>query len=241
MASFNEILNASGEDLVRTFYNFRGEQTTEDTPRITLIARNLKLRTAQLVCAVGFNTHAKTLVEIMPVLGYESFDMLATERNGYFINDIYKKLSLDNILAIYTAVKNDDDYLQIMPYLLKNRLETIESRIEATVNSLIIDKYKAEMRAIYSERIVSIDFAEERLDRVDSGFRALLNEVTIITESKLIPVGDIFFRNTVLPEEKRKLLNRGLIPDELIEARLEDEQAPPEEKHMLYEYLKLKK
>ncbi|MDX1519020.1 MAG: hypothetical protein R3318_02775 [Gammaproteobacteria bacterium] len=241
MASFNEILSAPEEDLVRTFFNFRGEQLTEDTPRITLISQNLKLRTAQLVCALGFNSHVKNLVEVMPILGYASIDDLVSERNDYFINDIYKKLTLENILAIYTAVKNNDDFLQVMPYLIKNRLKTIESRIEATVNSLIIDKYKAEMRAIYSERIVSIDFAEERLDNVDSGFRALLNEVTIITESKLIPVGDIFFRESVLPEEKRKLLNKGLIPDELIEARLEDENASPEEKHMLYEYLKYKK
>lgn len=241
MASFNEILTASEEDLVRTFYKFKGEQTSEDTARIALVAKNLQMRTAQLICAVGFNTHAKNLVEIMPILGYTSLEELVAERNEYFINDIYKKLTLDNILSIYTAVKNDDDFLQIMPYLLKNRLATIESRIEATVNSLIIDKYKAEMRAIYSERIVSIDFAEERLNHTDSGFRALLNEVTIITESKLIPAGDIFFRDRILPEEKRKLLNKGLIPDELIAARLEDESASPEEKHMLYEYLKLKK
>ena len=241
MSNFNEILKAPEEDLVRIFYKFRGEKISEDSARKDLVAQNLKLRTAQLVSAVGFNPHARDLVEIMPIIGFDTLEDLIAERNEYFINDIYKKLSLDNILAIYSAVKDDDDLLQVMPYLLKNRLETIESRIEATVNSLIIDKYKAEMRAIYSERIVSIDFAEERLDHVDSGFRALLNEVTIITESRIIPVGDIFFRNTVLPEEKRKLLNKGLIPDELIEARLEDESAPADEKHMLYEYLKLKK
>ncbi|MCG8323908.1 MAG: hypothetical protein MI673_00195 [Thiotrichales bacterium] len=241
MTSFNDILTSPEEELVRMFYRFRGEKTDETTPRVTLIAQTLKLRTAQLVCAVGFNPQAKNLVEITPILGYDNMDDLVAERNEHFIHDIYKKLSLENILSIYTAVKDDDELLQVMPYLLKNRLKTIESRIEATVNSMIIDKYKAEMRAMYSERIVSIDFAEERLDHVDSGFRALLNEVTIITESKLIPAGDIFFRNTILPEEKRKLLNRGLIPDELIEARLEDDSASAAEKHMLHDYLKLKR
>lgn len=241
MATFNEILTAAEEDLVRIFYRYRGQQETHNASRICLISRDLQLRTAQLVTALGFNPVVPRLVEILPILGYDSLDTLLAERNEYFINDIYKKLSLDNILAIYTAVKDNDEFLQIMPYLLKNRLHTIESRIEATVNSLIIDKYKAEMRAIYSEHIVDIEFVEARLDQKDSGFRALLNEVTIITESRIIPAGDIFFRNTVLPEEKRKLLNRGLIPNELIEARLEDESASTEEKHMLYEYLKYKK
>lgn len=240
MASFSDILTAPQEELVRMFFNFRGEQTNEESSRVTLVAKNLQVRTAQLICAIGFNPQARELVEIMPILGYESIEALNSDRNEYFTTDIYKQLTLDNILSIYTAIKDDDEFQQVMPYLIKSRLVTIESRIEETVNSMIIDKYKAEIRAIYSERIVNIEFAEERLDHVDSGFRALLNEVTIITESKMIPAGDIFFRETVLPEEKRKLLNKGLIPDELIQARLEDDAASASEKQMLYEFLKTK-
>ncbi len=125
-----------------------------------------------------------------------------------------------------------------MQYLLKMRLERVEARIEETVNSLIIEKYKAEMRAIYSDGIANIDFTEERLNRQDNGFRALLNEVSIIIESKIIPAGDIFFRDSILPEEKRKLLNSGLIPRELIETRLQDETTSQEEKQILNDYLK---
>ncbi len=240
MASFSDLLSASQEELVRTFFNFRGEQTVDDVARIALIAKNLQLRTPQLICALGFNPNTQDAVELLPILGFASHDVLISERNDYFINDIYKRLTLDNILSIYTVAKDHEELLQVMPYLIRQRLSTIESRIEETVNSLVIDKYKAEIRAIYSERIVSFEFAEERLDHVDSGFRALLNEVTIITESKIIPAGDIFFRDTLLPEEKRKLLNRGLIPDELIKARLEDESISIEEKRMLNDYLTMK-
>lgn len=240
-SKFDELLNADEEDIVRILYRFRDEKPDENVNRITHIAGKLGLRTTQLVCALGFNPFTKNLPDMLSILGYDDHEQMAQERNDFFLNDIYKKLSLDNLLAIYTRVKDEDEILQIMPYLLKSRLETIESRIEATVNSIVIDKYKAEMRAIYFDRIVGIDFVEERLNLKDSGFRALLNEVAIITESKIIPAGDIFFRETILIEEKRKLLNRGLIPDDLVESRLADDSASHEEKHMLHEYLKLKR
>ena len=126
-----------------------------------------------------------------------------------------------------------------MQYLLKSRLKNIEGKIEATVNSIIIEKYKAEMRAIYFDRIATIEFVEERLDNKDSGFRALLNEVAIIIEAKIIPTGDIFFRDSILPEEKRKILLKGLIPIDLVESRLEDESISNDEKRVLLEHLKL--
>jgi len=151
--------------------------------------------------------------------------------------DIYERLALENILQIYGVVKNDLSTLDVMQYLLKQRLEKIEDRIESTVNSLVIEKYKAEVKAIYSDGIAKIEFAEERLEKADSGFRALLNEVAMIIESKLIPVGDIFFRDTILPEEKRKILNTGLISAELIQSRLHD-GISIDEKKVLKDYLK---
>ncbi|MBI4006799.1 MAG: hypothetical protein HY356_09025 [Gammaproteobacteria bacterium] len=241
MASFRDILTGSGEDLIKTFYVYVKDKQFFKQEKLGRIAKELRLNTAQLKCAVGFNPDFKELTEVLPILGYDNIDELIQERNELFINDIYKKLSLDNILAIYSVVKDDPESLQVMQYLLENRLKTIESKIEATVNSMIIEKYKAEMRAIYSDGIADIDFAEKRLNKIDSGFRALLNEVVIITESRLIPAGDIFFRNTVLPEEKRKLLNKGLIPVELVEARLEDENISQQERKMLNDYLKLNK
>lgn len=238
MASFKQILNYNEEQLLQLLYKFNvSEEINED--KAEAIAVQLKLREAQLVCAIGFNKAARALPEIASILGFENHDSLINSRNEFFTFDIYKLITLDNILSIFTTVKNDTDNKQIMEYLLSRRLESIEKRIEETVNSLIIDKYKEEMRAIYSDGIVAIDFVETRLDKADSGFRALLNEVTLIVENKIIPAGDVFFRETILPQEKRKLLAKGLIPKELIEARLQDPNISDVEKKILYDHLKL--
>jgi hypothetical protein len=237
MSQFKIIIQAPEEELLQTFHEFR-KLKSDRADRLDEIAMALKTRKAQIICAVGFNSSATGLPEVYPILGFDSFDDLVKERNDIFTTDIYKYLTLDNILTIYDIIRDNPEILQVMQYLLKKRLEKIESRIEATVNSMIIEKYKAEMRAIYNDGIANIEFAEERLNMKDSGFRALLNEVCIIIESKIIPAGDIFFRDTILPQEKHKILSRGLMPRALIQARLEDENTSLEEKKILYDYLK---
>jgi len=238
MASFKEILNANEEELLQFLYKFNvSTENLED--KAEAIATKLKIREAQLVCAVGFNESVRELPEIPPILGFYNYDDLLKSRNEFFTMDIYKLVTLDNILSIYSVVKNDDQNKQIIEYLLSIRLQTIENRIDETVNSMIIDKYKEEMRAIYSDEIVGIDFVETRLKLSDSGFRALINEVTLIVENKIIPVGDLFFRDTILPQEKRKLLDKGLIPKDLIETRIEDPSISDVEKKILYDYIKL--
>jgi len=240
MSMFNNILTGAEEDLVKIFYNFRTKDDSEDKKNnLTLAAKKFRLNPEQLVFALGFNQKTRELEEIFTSLGYMNLEELTKERNELYINDIYQKISLENILTLYSIVRNDNEMLQVMQYLLKNRLENIESRIEATVNSLIIEKYKAEMKAVYADKIADIDFADERLNNTESGFRALLNEACIITESRLIPAGDIFFRETILPEEKRKLLSKNLIPVELVESRLEDANISQQEKQMLNDYLTL--
>ena len=239
MTGFNDILSASEEELVQLFYKFRDDQSLAKEEKLAAIGKRFLLRGAQLACAVGFNPNAPHLTEILPIMGFDSFDELTGQRNDIFTTDIYRQLTFDNVIEIYSSIKTNAELLQIMQYLLKKRLHNIEGKIEATVNSIIIEKYKAEMRAIYFDRIANIEFVEERLDNKDSGFRALLNEVAIIIESKLIPTGDIFFRDSILPEEKRKLLNKGLIPIDLVESRLQDESIANEEKRILQDYLKL--
>lgn len=235
--SFKEILHATQEELLQRFFRFKDDVTSMGN-RLQEIAKKEGLRPEQLATAIGFNASARYVTEIMPLLGYATFEELARERNDIFTSDIYRRVPLDDILAVYAVVRNDPPTLEVMQYLLLQRLDRVEKRIEETVNSLIIDKYKAEMRAIYNDGVAGVDFAEARLNRQDSGFRALLNEVGIIIESKLIPAGEIFFRDTILPEEKRKLLNKGLIPKDLIQSRLDDQNTSPEEKRVLHEYLK---
>lgn len=236
---FRDILSAPEETLVQRFFRYRDSRTSMGS-RLGEIARAEGLRNEQLICAVGFNRHARVLTEIMPILGYATFEELVKERNDIFTSDIYRRLTLDDVLAIYDAVREDPENLQVMQYLLKERLERVEQRIEETVNSMIIDRYKSEIRTVYNDAIADVDFAEDRLNRADSGFRALLNEVGIIVDAKLIPAGDIFFRNSILPEEKRRLLARGLIPRDLIESRLNDENISADERAVLNEFLRRK-
>ena len=237
MSIFDDILNENEEELLQRFYKFR----TTDTRGLSLedLAAVFKLRKEQLICAYGFNPVSRYLVEVLPVLGFATWNELVQERNNIFTTDIYKRLALENVLKIYEKVRTDSATLQVMQYLLHHRLEKIESEIESTVNSMIIERYKTEMRAIYTTGIANIDFTEERLNRQDSGFRALLNEVIMIVESRIIPVGEIFFRDSILPQEKQKLLNKGLIPKELIQSRINDASISADERKILGEYLRL--
>ncbi len=236
MPVFNDILTEDESELLLRFtpYLQNGKGSSSS---ITVIASEFKLRKEQLTCALGFNSNIRMLIEILPILGFATFNELDQERNRIFINDIYKRLSLDNVIRIYERIQGEEQILEVMQYLLKNRLESIEGEIETTVNSMIIERYKNEMRAIYNLGIASIDFTEERLDKKDSGFRALLNEVTIIVESKMMPIGEIFFRDTILPQEKQKLLNKGLIPKELVQSRINEKGISIEEKKILTDYL----
>lgn len=239
-ASFKKMIQATRDELPDYFSRFKDIEIPKDK-KMQALAKDMALRPEQIICAIGFNPYIPEVPEILLFMGFDSYDQLSNQRNEIFTTDIYKSLTLDNTLNIYNVIKDHPELLQVMQYLLKLRLQKIESRIEETVNSLIIEKYKAEIRAIYNDGIADIEFAEERLGVMGSGFRALLNEVGIIVESKLIPAGDIFFRDTVLPEEKRRLLNKGLIPRELVETRLEDDDTPQEEKRILYDFLKLHK
>jgi hypothetical protein len=241
MASdFENILAASGEDLLKILYKASQHATSASASAnpARRLARQLGLTTKQLLCAVGFNRNIRDLPDVAAILGFASYDELAHRRNKVFTNDVYKDLKVRDVLAIYSNAKPDLQLLEIMQHLMRTRLQKIETRIDETVNSVFIERYKKEIRAIYGDGIAQVDFAEHRLQQTESGFRALLNEVGIIVEQRLIPIGDIFFRNTVLPEEKRRLIRNGLVPQALVEARLKDADVPPAERAMLEDQLR---
>lgn len=240
MRTFDEILTASGESLLKLLYKsstrINNKKTTSSQRQY---ARSLGLTHAQMVCALGFNPRIQELTDVTEIIGFASYDELASKRNEIFTTDIYDRLGIKDVLAIYLHVPNDMQMLTVMQHLLPNRLDRLEQRIEETINSIIIERYKKEIRAIYNDGVAQIEFAEDRLSRMGSGFRALLNEVVLITQARLIPIGDIFFRDTILPEEKRSLINKGLIPKELIEQRLEDASVPAPERKVLEEQLRV--
>lgn len=238
--SFKELVSAPAEKLLKIVLPLADDY--HDLPqadRIRRFGERCGLRRRQVICALGFNPSIRDLPEVLAVVGFDDFRTLEQERNGFFSTDIYEELSVNDMIAIYGAVTKDRDNHAVMQYLLESRLDTIENEIDASVNSIVIERYRKEVRAMYLEGAAQIDFAEKRLNRMESGFRALVNEVSIIVESKLIPVGDIFFRDTILPEEKRKLMVRGMIPESLIAARLEDQTMSDSERQMLEEYVRL--
>ncbi len=239
MSKFQDILTSTGEDLLKLLYKSSAGVGGKSPAAPREYARSLSLTYAQLVCALGFNPHIRNLPDVVEIVGFESYETLARERNQYFANDIYDRLGIKDVLAIYLHVPNDMQMLEVMQYLLGNRLRCIEDRIEATVNSIVIERYKKEMRSIYNDGVAQIEFAEERLNQTHSGFRALLNEVVMIVEARLIPIGDLFFRDTILPEEKRRLIMKGLIPKSLVEQRLEDDAVSPQERKVLEDQLNL--
>ena len=95
------------------------------------------------------------------------------------------------------------------------------------------------MRVIYNDGVAQIEFAEDRLSKTHSGFRALVNEVAMVVDARLTPVGDIIFLDPTLPEEKRRLIVKGLIPKEFVEQRLADDAVSPQERKVLEEQLRL--
>ncbi len=240
MSTFDTLLIAAAEDLLKTVYRAASLQHQDPTVRRSrAIAKALGLTHCQLLCGVGFNPHIRDLPDVTTLLGFNDYEGLAKIRNEHFINDIYDRLGIKDVLSIYLHVSRDPKHLQLMQYLVAQRLRKIESRIEATVNSLVIERYKKEMRAIYNDGVAQFEFVDERLRNTHSGFRALLNEVVMIVESRLIPIGDIFFRENILPEEKRRLIIKGFIPRHLIESRLEDTTVSAQERKVLEEQLRL--
>jgi hypothetical protein len=242
MSRFEEILTARSEDLLKTLYKSatgQDERAAAGLARSRRVARNLGLTYPQLVCAVGFNAGIQDLSDVLAVMGFESYDALAHERNVAFTTDIYHQLGIKDVLAIYQHVPRCQPLLEVLQHLLVRRVQKLEDRIEATVNSVVIERYKKEMRALYNDGVAQLDFAEQRLSNTHSGFRALLNEVALIAESRLIPVGDLFFRESILPEEKRRLMIRGLIPRDLVLTRLADKRISQQERAVLEDQFKL--
>ncbi|MFK8068798.1 MAG: hypothetical protein AB8D52_11175 [Gammaproteobacteria bacterium] len=242
MPVFNKLLTSSSEDVIEIFY----------APEIDLastaeeIAQLIQLNLSQLICSLGFNSNIKELLDIIFILGFESIEDLLTKRNRIFVSDIYQQISLKQILAIYDQILNlpknsnkketnkSDSFITT---LLSKRIELLEHRIEKSVKPKLIENYRSEMKAIYKTGSIPVDFVKLRLENSDSGFRALIDEINLIVDSKIFPVDHIFLNDSVLPEEKRRLISRGLISRELVRQRLEKKNLSISEKEILENYL----
>lgn len=197
------------------------------------IARALGLTFTQLICSLGFNPRLRDFEAPAHLLGFDGYEGLAHERNMRFTQDVYERMTSTNLISIYQAAVQDDTLLGVLQYLIPKRLRRIEREIDNSVDATVIERYRREVDAIYRYGVGGMDFVEDRLRHTDSGFRALLGEVSIIVEHRALPIGDIFFRNSVLVEEKRRLIQHGFVPRKVMEERLNSPDTPHAEREML--------
>lgn len=238
MISFTELLTASDADLVKLFYRIKVEPHDDFIKRINKIAALLGLNHAQLVCALGFNKNIRDLTDIISVLGFRSYKLLSYRQNELFTTDTYQQLSIDNILDIYSARLEDDQIMGTLRNLLMPRLEHIETEIEKNDDPGRVISYRMEVHAIYRSGIVDKNFAEKRINKTSiSKFRLMANELGVIVEAGLIPASNLFFIDSISPEEKKDLIERKHITEDMIKNRLQNQKISIDEREMLESYI----
>ncbi len=225
---FREILGADSETLAGLLTSPKGEDATTEG-----IARRLKLHKAELVCAVGFNPAARTLGSRLVVLGYSGFDALVSHRDLLFSTDAYQRLALRDVVAIYAALLHDAEALAGLQDLIFDRLSYIEGEIDTRIDALVIESYKREMATLYGKGIARRDFAEKRLTTGNHGFRALGNEVKLILEAGLYSPAEILAHQALNNDEKRRVIERGCVPETAVRERLAHTDVPEPERAML--------
>lgn len=236
MLSFTELLTASDEDLVKIFYKVKSSPNDDFIVRINKVAAQLGLNHSQLVCALGFNRHIRDLEDIYSMIGFRSYKLLSYRCNELFSTDTYKQLSIDNILDIYSERLEDQQILDSLRDMLKPRLENIEKDIAKSEDPSHIISYRMEVHSIYTAGIVGKDFAEYRLGRNIGKFREMANEVNMIVEAGLVHPSNLFFLDTLSPQEKKDLVVGGHINKDMIKNRLQNKNISQEEREILEEY-----
>ncbi|HSR63833.1 MAG TPA: hypothetical protein VLN56_10555 [Gammaproteobacteria bacterium] len=237
MISFTELLTASDDELVKIFYKIKVESNEDFIKRINKIAAHLGLNHAQLVCALGFNKNIRDLTDIISVLGFRSYKLLSYRQNELFTTDTYQQLAIDNIIDIYSERLEDARIKETLRELLMPRLEHIEKDIEKTEDPSHVISYRMEIHAIYTSGIADKAFAEKRVSKNISKFRIMANEVGVIVDTGLIPASNLFFMDSVSPEEKKELIDANHISMEIVKNRLQNSKISEQERDMLESYI----
>ena len=238
MIGFTELLTASDADLVKLFYKVKVDENDDFIKRINKVAAQMGLNHAQLVCALGFNKNIRELTDIISVLGFRSFKLLSYRQNELFTTDTYQQLSIDNILDIYSARLEDAEIHESLQELLMPRLEHIEEDISKNEDPAHIISYRMEIHSIYTSGIADKDFAEKRINKKGIGqFRTIANELGVIVEAGLIPASNLFFMDSISPDEKKDLIERKHINESMIKNRLQNAKISQDERDMLESYI----
>ena len=238
MVTFTELLTSTDSELVKIFYKIKHDSDDNFIRRINKIANQVGLNHAQLVCALGFNKNILDLTDIFSVLGFRSYKQLSYRQNELFTTDIYQQLSIENILDIYSERLEDIRIMESLRSLIIPRLTHIESDIDKNEDPPYIISYKMEIHAIYNSGIANKEFAENRVNRKDHyKYRKLTDEAVAIVESGVLPASNLFYMATVMPYEKKQLIERNHVPQAMIKNRLKNTKLTKEEQDLLESYI----
>jgi len=235
------LLGANAEGLVNLLCRIPPATGEMDGPsaRIEYVASRLGLSAGELSCGLGFNVLLPELPDVLALLGIGDIQSLYRARDGYLVEDVYHALSLESVLAIHAHAAGHPTVADILQPLLDRRLPALEARIERTVHAPTIERYRNELRALYRLGLMPLERFEARLARPHDGFRALVNEVLLAAETRLVPVGVLLYRDDILPREKQQLIRRGLLPAGLLQQRVESADIAPAERELLLRELRL--
>lgn len=212
MVSFETLLHVSADELLAIFSATRAGPHDDDDVRREQLAQQLGVRVTQLLCAVGFNPATRGLDVVVHALGYSDFAALASARNFAFIDDVYRALSINNVLEIYAVIGRAGSREPNSTDLVASRINNIESQLEETINPILIGGYKLEIRGIYENGLASPEFVRSRLSPAHAVMRDIANENAIMLERGVIEPLAFLQCDGVSPEEKRRAVFRGLIP-----------------------------
>lgn len=145
-------------------------------------------------------------------LGFTHFDALVAARNYAFIHDVYRALTINNIVEIYAAIARFQEPGTDWSELVLTRVTNLESQLEETINPILIGGYKLEIRAIYDNRLASATFVQGRLTPNHAVMRDIANENALMLERGAIePLAFLECPGLSL-DEKRRAVFQGLIP-----------------------------
>lgn len=212
MYSFETLLHASSDELLAIFAATRVGPNDDHDARREDVAHQLGVKVPQLLCAIGFNAAAPGQESICRVLGYANFNGLVTARNYAVIHDVYRALSINNILEIYATLSRLDEAGASWSDLVLSRIINIESQLEETINPILIGGYKLEIRAIYENNLASPEFVRERLSAGHAVMRNIANENAIMLERGVIDPLAFLQHEGVSADEKRRAMFHGLVP-----------------------------
>jgi hypothetical protein len=237
MSRFTELLTALDADLVKIFYKITVNENDDFIIKINKAAAQLGLNHSQLVCALGFNRHIRDLSDIYSTLGFRSYKLLSYRCNELFSTDTYNQLEIDNILDIYSERLEDQLILDTIKQLINSRLGNIEASINKNEDPSHLFSYRMEIHSIYSAGIVDKEFAGQRMQLNNGKFRTISDEVNAIVQAGFFPPSNLFFLDSLAPDEKKLLIENGHINHDMIKNRLQNTTISQDERDMLEAHL----